>query len=303
MKKTSPLMALIAWTSIVVLGACADTTVHDNTSEVCIEQGPALAAQCVPGSNWQLLASGVEQCGLNGVYQPLTGSAEAGGQCQSSGTCDFACTISAELCECGIADITRDSYTCSTCPGEACTPGEVQCINGRVSECLASSGIWSTATDCPTGKVCQLTEGRFSCIDGVPFGQSTSGECGDGDLNGAEECDNGEANSDTEPDACRTACVEASCGDGVVDSNEDCEPEGPVPCSSNCNFPEPVCDGCEGNQVCIDDPELPNQGNGVCADVCDFAGERFPCEPGLECVFNESANLETDFGVCTLPGE
>ena len=44
--------------------------------------------------------------------------------------------------------------------------------------------------------------------------------CGDGVLQSAEECDDGAANSDTDPDACRTDCRHARCGDGVVDTAE-----------------------------------------------------------------------------------
>jgi hypothetical protein len=51
-------------------------------------------------------------------------------------------------------------------------------------------------------------------------------ECGNGELEGTEQCDDGTANSDTEPDACRTDCTEARCGDGVVDSGEQCDDAG-----------------------------------------------------------------------------
>jgi hypothetical protein len=44
-------------------------------------------------------------------------------------------------------------------------------------------------------------------------------ECGNGVVEGDEECDDGDANSDTEPDACRTDCSEHRCGDGVVDTD------------------------------------------------------------------------------------
>ena len=42
--------------------------------------------------------------------------------------------------------------------------------------------------------------------------------CGDGfERTGVEECDSGDANSDSTPDACRTDCSLPVCGDGVVD--------------------------------------------------------------------------------------
>lgn len=47
--------------------------------------------------------------------------------------------------------------------------------------------------------------------------------CGDGSLTGAEQCDDGAANSDTAADACRTDCRTATCGDGVLDAAEECD--------------------------------------------------------------------------------
>ena len=84
--------------------------------------------------------------------------------------------------------------------------------------------------------------------------------CGDGVLNPAcERCDAGAANSDATPDACRTDCLPAHCGDGIVDAGEECD---------DGNFT--YCDGCtpgcriELGTVC---------GDGVtsrqCGEQCD----------------------------------
>lgn len=56
------------------------------------------------------------------------------------------------------------------------------------------------------------------CI--VAFSNSV---CGDGAVTGAETCDDGEGNSDGDPDACRESCQLPTCGDGVVDSGEQCD--------------------------------------------------------------------------------
>ncbi len=47
--------------------------------------------------------------------------------------------------------------------------------------------------------------------------------CGDGAVDDGEQCDDGDANSDSEPDACRTSCLLPWCGDGVSDSGEACD--------------------------------------------------------------------------------
>ncbi|MDY0001802.1 MAG: hypothetical protein RBU30_10940 [Polyangia bacterium] len=68
-------------------------------------------------------------------------------------------------------------------------------------------------------------------------------QCGDGVRNGVEECDDGAANSDSVPDACRTDCQEAHCGDGIIDTGEECD-DGPqnsdiIPdaCRTDCTAP------------------------------------------------------------------
>jgi cysteine-rich repeat protein len=48
-------------------------------------------------------------------------------------------------------------------------------------------------------------------------------DCGDGVISLHEECDDGDANSDSEPNACRSTCREARCGDGVQDRSEECD--------------------------------------------------------------------------------
>jgi hypothetical protein len=47
--------------------------------------------------------------------------------------------------------------------------------------------------------------------------------CGNGRIDGAEECDNGANNSDSTPNACRTSCMLPRCGDAVIDSGEQCD--------------------------------------------------------------------------------
>ncbi|MDY0001336.1 MAG: DUF4215 domain-containing protein [Polyangia bacterium] len=114
--------------------------------------------------------------------------------------------------------------------------------------------------------------------------------CGDGEVEGAEECDDGAQNSDTAPDACRTDCREARCGDGVMDAGEACD-DGPgnsddIPdaCRKDCTSPR-CGDGVvdvERGELCDRGPDQPGDscspecqvifcGNGVVEDgeVCD----------------------------------
>ncbi|MFH2008953.1 MAG: hypothetical protein ABI333_20355, partial [bacterium] len=73
--------------------------------------------------------------------------------------------------------------------------------------------------------------------------------CGDGTEQGAEECDNGALNSDSEPDACRTNCLLPHCGDGVVDTGEPCD--------------DGAANSDEVHDACRTDCALPSCGAGV----------------------------------------
>lgn len=59
---------------------------------------------------------------------------------------------------------------------------------------------------------------------GTDIGADTfPSSCGNGVIEGFEECDDGSANSDSTPDACREDCRAPWCGDEVVDSGEECD--------------------------------------------------------------------------------
>ncbi len=93
------------------------------------------------------------------------------------------------------------------------------------------------------------------CLPGVA-------QCGDGVVHPeCEQCDDGAANSDTAPDACRTDCSLPRCGDGAVDSAEQCD---------DTNFTN--CDGCSA--TCVAEPGLVC-GDGIpeptCSQPCDDA--------------------------------
>ena len=110
------------------------------------------------------------------------------------------------------------------------------------------------------------------------------GVCGDGVVAPEEQCDQGAANSDTAPDACRTDCREAYCGDAVVDTAETCDDgnaSGGDGCTSSCEVEEgwdcsagscaPVCgdDLAVGGETC-DGTDL---GGETCVSIGQAAGE------------------------------
>jgi cysteine-rich repeat protein len=78
--------------------------------------------------------------------------------------------------------------------------------------------------------------------------------CGDGQVTGGERCDDGDANSDTTANACRTNCLVASCGDGVVDDGESCD-DGNLIDDDECNA---TCSNGEETGGCCDAGDPPN---------------------------------------------
>ncbi|MFP6626263.1 MAG: hypothetical protein VCA74_04285, partial [Deltaproteobacteria bacterium] len=123
-----------------------------------------------------------------------------------------------------------------------------------------------------------LKEGGEACDDGnlvnsdiCPDNMATGGvcsiaNCGDGHLwTGAEQCDDGDANSDTTADACRSSCALPRCGDDVIDSGEECD-------TGNDNS-DTAADACRADCV------LPVCGDGAIdtGEACDDSGESDVC--------------------------
>ncbi|PKN55198.1 MAG: hypothetical protein CVU56_22660 [Deltaproteobacteria bacterium HGW-Deltaproteobacteria-14] len=101
------------------------------------------------------------------------------------------------------------------------------------SDCRAprcGDGVRDSAEGCDDGDqvVADCVYGVESCLVCGAGCQEETGAarfCGDGHLDAGdgEGCDDGEANSDSSPDACRTDCREPRCGDGVKDAGERCD--------------------------------------------------------------------------------
>jgi cysteine-rich repeat protein len=89
--------------------------------------------------------------------------------------------------------------------------------NENNAEIVCGNGILET------GEVCD--EGSANS-DSMPDACRTDCRdfwCGDSVLDSSEMCDDGDSNSDYLPNACRKDCQEASCGDGTVDQQEVCD--------------------------------------------------------------------------------
>lgn len=136
--------------------------------------------------------------------------------------------------------------------------------------------------------------------------------CGDGHVwTGNEACDDGADNSDSEPDACRTDCTAAHCGDGVLDSGESCDlgtansdAPGSV-CRSNCALATCGDGVLDAGERCDDGGANTDATPDACRSTCvpAFCGDGVldtaeACDDGAANSANAADACRPD---CTLP--
>ncbi len=157
-----------------------------------------------------------------------------------------------------------------TCSSDAeCAAGLVcaidvgRCLNPSAACVEPFAGGYRAAAN---GDSCQgdgIADGEGVCV----AGQCLVSRCGDGVTDPAhgEGCDDGDANDDDAPDACRTTCAAPRCGDGVIDGNETCDDgntEDGDACRATCV--DNVC----GDGVVYSGVEECDDGNPSSADAC-----------------------------------
>ncbi len=170
-----------------------------------------------------------------------------------------------------------------------------------------------------SGSVCLFALALFACGDsgsggsGAGGGSSDGGEsssggaggggtgsCGDGVVDSGEDCDEGDANSDT--GLCTTTCANATCGDGLVlAGGEECDDgagnSNTGACTTTCTAA--ACgDGFvqDGVEECDDGPS--NADDAACLSTCAAAscGDSFVQDGVEEC---DQGNDNADDAACT----
>lgn len=146
-----------------------------------------------------LVDDGAGHHGVSNAFALSIALVCVGEPCQNGGSC--------------IPD--ESSYTCDCASGwQGDTCGD------DIDECATS------ADDCDVNATCANTPGGYTCTCNAGYsgdGTSCAEICGDGLQGPNEECDDGDDNSDVEPNACRADCTDAHCGDGVLDDGETCD--------------------------------------------------------------------------------
>jgi cysteine-rich repeat protein len=142
-------------------------------------------------------------------------------------------------------------------------------------------------------------------IQGTPCTRSQTtpvcGGCGDGEINGAEECDDGNLD---EQDACLNSCIIARCGDGLVQTGvEDCDDQNmndSDTCLSTCQHAE-CGDGFlhEGVEECDD---YNQNDNDLCTNSCRNAicGDGVRHDEVEECDDGNDVDTDACLNLCTV---
>jgi hypothetical protein len=259
------------------------------------------------------LMGSAEQCSAKCVSVPIR-QAKAGDSCCPTGAnantdsdCDPKCgnriVEQGELCD---GDCPRSCARASGC--------EQEMLQGSATQCDAMC-VAVTITARKDGDGC-CPSGANGTNDRDCPGCHTNADCGSGERCNAGECQCTGKPSDTNREHCGQCgnacdakeickagtCLEEPCGNGVVDSGEDCDPEAYTKAidarycdGTTCKFRNMFAGCAKGSTGCLptcttteDCPrprgsEFSDCGNGHCVYYCGSATNNAPCPPGGYC--------------------
>ncbi len=276
-------------TNDICFGVCVHPQ-RDNGSacddgNACTQTDTCQGGACV-GTN-PVTCTALDQCHNAGVCNPGTGCTnppklngtpcDDGNACTQTDTCQGGVCMGANPVVCTALDQCHAAGACNPSTG-VCTNPPVP--NGTLCE----DGAFCTLDTCQAGA---CTSAPWDCDDGNACTASTCDEtanlcrqdvitpcCGNGVVESGEQCDEGAGNSDAPNSTCRTNCTVPACGNGVVDDllGEECD-EG----SANSDAPNASCRlDCRsrrcGDSVTDDlSDEQCDDGNGQAGDGCGAA--------------------------------
>jgi cysteine-rich repeat protein len=195
--------------------------------------------------------------------------------CADGFCCDTACGGACEACDQQNVEGSCTPYMAGTDPETECAPD----VCGGGSSCRCQNGNVDgseTDTDCGGGVCpdCQLGDSCLQngdCVSGICTGNvCVQPGCGDGFVNGSEQCDGNGMGIPGQTATCDDDCTLASCSDGNVNgaAGETCDDgdlQGGDGCSGACAV--------ESGWQCSGEPSVCNTvcGNGILSgsEACD----------------------------------
>ncbi len=278
-------------------------TVGDSCLEGDCLGGPARDCSDGVGCTTDSCDEDGDQC----VSTPDDGACDNGLFCDGVETCDTMADCMAGVavdcsdldgaCTVGVCDddsdgcvSAADNETGACDDGDACTENDMcssgVCVGAEIPGCRCGDGNLDYGEECDDGNTTDGDGCSAACVDEL---------CGDGLVNNvSEECDDGASNSDVVPDACRTDCRDASCGDAVTDSSEDCDDGGEsAACDADCTAAAcgdgtinttagETCDDSGESADCDADCTAVTCGDGTtnatAGETCDDSGESADCD-------------------------
>jgi cysteine-rich repeat protein len=303
--------------------ACSSSFHSCNDSRTCAPTAGA-AGLGDAGDNGRAPQAGAPDDSGNGGQPDVVGAGAEGGEGGEGGTNDIlsqepilglTCTSSGALACNGAAQKLRllcDSGTWhanGTCSADencdqtsgVCAAILTQCkgeSNGSVV-CGTGEVVEKCGPDLVTDEVLETCTGK--CVSLMANAECAPTSCGDGKIESPEQCDDGNA---VNTDDCTNACKSATCGDGALwAGHEQCDDGNVVStdaCTNACKIS--VCgDGFvwEGHEECDD-------GNAVNTDACTGTCKNATCGDGItwanheECDDGNAANTDACISGCKV---
>ncbi len=259
---------------------CGDGHTNETASETCDDAGES--ATCDDDCT-------TVACGDGNTNETAGEACDDGGE---SATCDADCTVA--LCGDGTVNATA---------GETCDDA------GESATC----DLDCTAAVCGDATI-NVTAGE-ACDDGGDSltcdADCTGAQCGDGYTNSAagEECDDGNL---IDGDGCQSTCRWPGCGDGIVDGTEECDDVGEsATCDADCTFAVcgdgtvnftagEVCDDAGESATCDTNCTIAACGDGTvnitAGEACDDAGESATCDTDCTAALCGDATINVTVG-------
>jgi hypothetical protein len=257
---------------------------------------PAGTCGCTPGQDVKCVGGILQTCTPTGVFEDdprfirggvlcLPGPNGTGqralscnGNTVRDDTCSLGCSVEKGCAEC-------DASFRPVCDGPAsrtvCNGGELleeqPCVGAQSNACVEAI--------CEAG-ACNPNAPRDDgtpCANGGACENGVCARCGDGSINGDEQCDTAEARSCPAGQTGSIRCVgcrdvRECCGDGVVGGSEACDTTATRACS-NGQIGSIRCVGCREVSDCAD----PVCGDGTCTTTAGESTSTCPADCGDRC--------------------